>query len=114
MQARLWFTKREGNTVMYSYFPLGPKLRSTYEKETTWFFAYRTFDRRGNHLDHRSHRDSELAAFQDGGQRSVCCRNDAHAEYVRSRLLDDLRSLSHQSDRFGTGIHAQLHGSRLD
>src|ERR1700752_1225784 len=43
------------------------KLKEIYE-EAKGFLSYRIADRRGDHFDHRGHRNSELAPFQARGE----------------------------------------------
>src|ERR1700730_3592457 len=55
-------------------------LRRSHE-EAEGFLTNRIADRRGDHFDHRGHRNSELAQVQDGGQRIVRSWIGPHAQY---------------------------------
>src|SRR5215472_7982768 len=60
------------------------------DAETEGFFTYRAADRGGDHPDHRSNRDSELASRPHGGQRVVCCLVDSYHQHGGSYLQLDL------------------------
>ena len=54
------------------------------------FFSYRIADRRGDHSDHRGHRNSELDAREDVSERVLCRWLSPHDQHRGSKLLDDV------------------------
>src|SRR5437016_7952094 len=56
-------------------------------EEAKGFLSYRIADRRGDHFDHRGHRHSELAAFENRSERVVCCRFGPHDRHFPGDLF---------------------------
>jgi hypothetical protein len=59
-------------------------------EETKGLFPDRTADRRGDHLDHRGHRNPELDAFEDGSESVFGRRISPNHQYRDGDLFDEL------------------------
>src|ERR1700686_5425829 len=60
---------------------------NSYE-EAKGFLSYRVAHRRRHHFDHRGDCHSELAAFENGSQRILCCWLAALDQHCGSNLRD--------------------------
>src|ERR1700733_11989433 len=64
--------------------------RRNNEEEPEGLFTHRVADRRGDHFDHRGHRNSEPASRAYRGKRSFGSRLDAHDRYRGNQLQQQL------------------------
>jgi hypothetical protein len=78
--------------------------------------AYRPFDRRGDHFDHRGYRNSELAPVEDGRERVFGSRFAPLAQHGGSGLCDKLpeRRLRRFDDQLGRHYRDLRNGCGCD
>src|SRR5215469_13898785 len=90
-----------------------PTLSRRFHEEAEGFLSYRVADRRGDHSDYRGHRDSELDACQDVGQRVLGRWFSPHDQHRGSELCDHVSDRRLYGDR-QLGRRAALHAGRGD